>query len=143
MTQWNGRVEQSVLVRAAAAQVWALVSVPGWFISGRPGAPEVQKVSEGLTIVHDDVMGQRAIRTLELDKPSYAAFRWEVPGDLVLTATLIEFWVTEQEAGTVLLKVRESGLSAGPAEGDEDLRSRRENTEGWRAALAAVVRFFE
>jgi hypothetical protein len=142
MTLWNNAVEQRVTVRATAGQVWALVSVPGWFISSSPEAPPVDRIDEQLTLVHDNC-GLRVIRTLELIKPSYVAFRWEVPGTSPLTATLIQFWVTEQGTDTVLLKVRESGFAAESGGDDEDPRTLKQNEEGWMGALEAVRHFFE
>ncbi|WP_164200253.1 hypothetical protein [[Micrococcus luteus] ATCC 49442] len=143
MTMCEGVIEQRITVRATAGQVWALVSVPGWFLSSHPAAPAVQKIDERLTLVHDDRVGLRVIRTLELIPPSYVAFRWEVPGESSLTPTLIQFWVTEQSAGTVLLKVRESGFTAQSGEVDEDLRTLEDNEKGWMGALEGVRRYFE
>jgi hypothetical protein len=120
-----------------------LVSVPGWFITRHPAAPAVEKIDERLTLVHDGWGDVRVMRTLELVKPSYAAFRWEVPGKSLLTPTLIQFWVTEQGPDTVLLKVRESGLAAEFDEADEDRRTLEENNEGWMGALEAVRALFE
>jgi hypothetical protein len=143
MSLWDGVVEQRITVRATAGQAWALVSVPGWFVSRHPAAPAVDKIDERLTLVHDDRCGLRVIRTLERIQPSYVAFRWEVPGKSLLLPTLIQFWVTEQGADTVLLSVRESGFAAEIDEGDEDLRTREDNDEGWMEALEAVRRYFE
>lgn len=139
---WKGAVEQRVTVQATAVQVWALVSVPGWFISRCPGAPVVEKIDDRLSIVHDANYGLRVIRTLELVKPFYAAFQWEVPGNSMLMPTMVQFWVTEESADMVLLKVRESGLAAGVDEADED-SVLEENDEGWHQSLEAVRRFFE
>jgi uncharacterized protein YndB with AHSA1/START domain len=143
MTPWNGAVEQRVTVSASAGQVWALVSVPGWFISSRPEAPALERIDEWLTLVHDDRCGLRVLRTLELTKPSYVAFRWEVPGQSSPVPTMIEFWVTEQGADAVQLKVRESGIAAEFDHGSKDLGILEENAEGWTAALEAVRIFFE
>jgi hypothetical protein len=143
VTLWGGAVEQRITVRATAGQVWALVSVPGWFITRHPEAPAVEKIDERLTLVRDGSGHSRVMRTLELIQPSYAAFRWEVPGKSSLTPTLIQFWVAGQGTDTVLLKVRESGVAAEFDEADEDLKTLEENNEGWMGALEAVRALFE
>ena len=142
VSAWQNAVEQHINVRASAEQVWALVSVPGWFISRLPEAPAVERVDERLTLVRDGELGPFLIRTLELVEPSYAAFRWELLGGSSLEPTLIQFWITNDGPGTVLLKVRESGFAPRPDGDGEEPGTLDENNAGWAEALEAVHRFF-
>ena len=90
--------------------------------------------------MHDPVHGRFRFRTVELDPPRYAAFRWlsdEAGTDGGEASTLIEFWIDERPDG-VTVRVAESGFRT--LSGTEEDRRRKvaETIEGWEIELAAA-----
>ncbi|WP_418607781.1 hypothetical protein [Georgenia sp. SUBG003] len=76
-------------------------------------------------------------RTVELDEPRYAAFRWMAdPADPEAAATLVEFWIEERSESSVVLKVAASGFASLPGDAQERRRQFDANTEGWRIELS-------
>lgn len=141
------RIERSIQIDADADRVWQLVSEPGWWINDG-GITEHRIERDGdIAVVHDPVHGAFPVRTLELDPPRYAAFRWLAAGggDCAVDdqSTLIEFWVEKQDEGGVLLRVVESGLDALGAIEDQRRRDLEEHTEGWELELAAARTILE
>lgn len=129
------RIEHQIDIDAPAQRVWELVSEPGWYINDRV-ITEHRIVRDGdLSIVHDPTHGEFALRTVELDEPRYAAFRWLADAtDPEKGTTLVEFWITPTDSG-VTLKVAESGFNA-LSDSEADRRSRfDDHTEGWRIEL--------
>ncbi len=142
-------IERSIDIDATAERVWELISEPGWYINDGEIRPHrVERAGEDLAIVHDEVHGPFPIRTLTLDPPRYAAFRWEAghgssDGASLGPTTLVEFWVSERASGGVTLRVVESGFASF---GDDDAARRTafdENSAGWEAELDAARRHLE
>src|SRR4051812_29191477 len=97
MSEGTDRIERSIQIAADAARVWQLVSEPGWWINdGRITEHRIESDGDVAT-VHDPAHGAFPIRTLQLDPPRYAAFRWLAAGGtgraVETQSTLIEFWV--------------------------------------------------
>jgi uncharacterized protein YndB with AHSA1/START domain len=130
-TEIVDRIEQSIEIAASAERVFALISEPGWFINDdRLVEHTIEQVDDGAHVVHDPVHGSFAFRTVSLDPPHAAAFRWlQSLDEVVGPSTLIEFTITELGAGRVRLTVVESGFAALPGE---------DNTQGWTTELALV-----
>src|SRR5690606_14894963 len=87
------------------------------------------------TTVHDPVHGPFVFRTVALEAPTYAAFRWLADAaDPASASTLVEFTLTPY-GDEVELRVVESGFATLPG----DARKRRavydENADGWRTEL--------
>ena len=140
------RVEDRIDIDAPADRVWDLVSRPGWWINEGEVEPDTEVRREGeLDVVNHAKWGEFRFRTVELDRPRYAAFRWHAspggpfPED---ASTLVEFWV-EDRAGGVTLKVRESGFSTLGDDRSAWLKHREGNVEGWRSELGAGKRYVE
>lgn len=147
MNEETDRIERSIHITADANRVWQLVSEPGWWINdGRITEHRIEPDGDVAT-VHDPVHGAFPIRTVQLDPPRYAAFRWLVAdgaGRAVEDqSTLIEFWVEEQRGGGVLLRVVESGLDALDATEDQRRRELEDHTKGWELELAAARTFLD
>ncbi len=141
------RIERSIPIAADADRVWQLVSEPGWWINdGRITEHRIEHDGD-VTTVHDPVHGAFPIRTVQLDPPRYAAFRWLAAGGRGRAvddqSTLIEFWVEKQHEGGVLLRVVESGLDALGATEEQRRRDLEEHTEGWERELAAARIFLD
>ena len=133
----NDRIEQTITIAAPAARVWDLVTEPGWFINDGALAPNHLDRQGDLTMVHHDVHGVFAIRTVSLDPLRYAAFRWYLsPDRLDGGSTLVEFTIEDATPSGVTLTVVETGFASLP----EDAAARRvryeQHDSGWRSQFA-------
>lgn len=149
MTTELDRIEREIDIAAPAARVWGLISEPGWYIND--GAIAVSRVQGGgdrgddaLNTVHDSVHGSFTFRTVMLDEPRYAAFRWladfEDPDG---PSTLVEFWIEETGANSVLLRVAESGFASLPGDAAERRKRYDGNAEGWTFELDLAKKLLE
>ena len=134
------RIERQIEIEAPAQRVWDLVSEPGWYINDGTVVDHRIERDGDVDVVHDPVHGAFRFRTVALDPPRYAAFRWlsDEPGPEGGEAgTLVEFWLDERTDG-VTLRVAESGFAS--LGGTEDDRRRRvaENTDGWEKELVVA-----
>lgn len=129
------RIEREITIDAPAERVWQLVSEPGWFANGRRITEHRIERDGDVSYVHDPTHGRFAFRTVTLDEPNYAAFRWHIDADdLTSSSTLVEFWLTPTDSG-VTVKVAESGFAA-LDEPEVNRRSRfDDHTEGWPLEL--------
>ncbi|MDG4834499.1 SRPBCC domain-containing protein [Solwaraspora sp. WMMD1047] len=137
------RIERDIDIDAPASRVWELITRPGWFINdGAIFEQEVERRADDLHIVRDPVYGDFPIRTERLDPPRYAAYRCLIdePGGEPRPegSTLIEFWIDENPAGGVTLRVAESGFATLPGTAEERRRRLADNLDGWQAELAAA-----
>ncbi|GAA12656.1 hypothetical protein [Gordonia alkanivorans] len=129
------RVEREIAIEATAERVWQLVSEPGWYINDSVITEHRIDRDGDLSTVHDPVHGAFVFRTVKLDEPRYAAFRWLADAsDPDSESTLVEFWIADSESG-VILKVVESGFAS--LSGSEAERRARfdGNAEGWKLEL--------
>ncbi len=129
------RIEREISIDAPADRVWSLVSEPGWFINDKAITEHRIERNGDLSTIHDPVHGAFTFRTVELDEPRYAAFRWLADSsDPQSDSTLVEFWITPSDSG-VLLKVVESGFASLPGT-EAERRARFDgNNEGWTIEL--------
>ncbi|AZZ80293.1 ATPase [Gordonia alkanivorans] len=129
------RVEREIAIEATAERVWQLVSEPGWYINDSVITEHRIDRDGDLSTVHDPVHGAFVFRTVKLDEPRYAAFRWLADAsDPDSESTLVEFWIADSGSG-VILKVVESGFAS--LSGSEAERRARfdGNAEGWKLEL--------
>lgn len=139
MADRQDRIEREIDIDAPAQTVFALVSEPGWWINEGTVVPHRLEIEGDITIVHDDVHGEFRLRTVRVDPPRYAAFRWldrEQPADGE-QATLVEFFVKDRDEG-VTLRVVESGFSLLAVPEPELVTRIADNAEGWETELAAA-----
>ncbi len=129
------RIEREITIDAPAERVWSLVSEPGWFGNNREITTHRIERDGDVSYVYDPTHGKFAFRTVALDEPHYAAFRWHIDADDPnSSSTLIEFWVTPADSG-VVLKVAESGF-ASLSEPEVNRRARYDDhSEGWTIEL--------
>ncbi|GGW92993.1 toxin [Streptomyces malachitofuscus] len=140
------RIDRQIDIDAPAERVWELVVRPGWYINDGEVEPEPDLRQEGdVTVVRHPSLGEFRFRTVELDKPRYAAFRWiGTPfRDDATPSTLVEFWIDERDAGGVTLRVVESGFSSLADDPAAWLKEREGNDKGWLTELAAAKAFVE
>ena len=139
MTDDGDRIERTIEIDAEPERVWELVSQPGWWINeGSIREHRIERDGD-VSVVHDPQYGAFRIRTVQLDRPAYAAFRWlPQEGDNQDGSTLVEFWITAGTGGGVTLRVLESGFEALGVSATERRKKIEENTEGWIVELAAA-----
>lgn len=138
------RIERHIAINAPADRVWELIATPGWFINdGEIVENRIEPAGPDLNIVHSPVHGAFPLRTIKLDPPRYAAFRWlSDPMAGSAPSTLVEFWIEETDEG-VILRVAESGFDT-LSDSDEDRRRDIvENTEGWETELTAACGYLD
>ncbi|MDT0277418.1 SRPBCC domain-containing protein [Blastococcus goldschmidtiae] len=147
MNEGTDRIERSIRIDARADRVWHLVSQPGWWINDGRVTQHRIEVDGDVAIVHDPVHGAFPVRTVRLDPPRYAAFRWRAADgahrSIDEESTLIEFWVEDSPQGGVLLRVVESGLQGLRTSEEQQRRDRADHLAGWEQELAAARAFLE
>ena len=140
------RIERSIEIAAPLDRVWAIVSVPGWWIND--GAIVEHRIDRDeaepdIVVVHDEDAGRFRVRVVELDEPHHAAFRWlggytddhATPGDE--GTSLVEFSLTSS-GPTVTVRVVESGFADLPVSDERKRAAVDDNTDGWIEELAAL-----
>jgi len=147
-TDTPDQIERQIDIDANADRVWALVSEPGWFINqGGVTEHRIQPVGDGVHVVHEPAYGEFTVRTISLDEPRYAAFRWEAgrsDANESAGSTLIEFWIDDRPGVTgITLRVRESGFASLTSDDEQRRVTIAENTSGWESELAAARSYVE
>ncbi len=140
------RIARQIDIDAPAERVWELVARPGWYINDGVVDAEPDLHYEGeVAVVRHPSHGEFRFRTVTLDKPRYAAFRWigTPTRDESTASTLVEFWIDERPAGGVTLRVVESGFSGLADDAAAWLKEREGNDEGWLTELEAAKAFVE
>ncbi|PYE12165.1 uncharacterized protein YndB with AHSA1/START domain [Williamsia limnetica] len=144
MTETFDRIEKQIDIDAGAERVWSLISEPGWYINDKTITEHRIERSGDVDIVHDPVHGAFAFRTVTLDPPKYAAFRWIADPDKTDgPSTLVEFWIDETGSNSVVLKVVESGFASLPGDAAERRKKFDDNTEGWTIELGVAKSHLE
>ena len=144
MTDELDRIERDITIDAPVERVWTLVSEPGWYINDNTWTEHRLERDGDLTTVHDPVHGAFVFRTVTLDEPRYAAFRWLADHtDPDGPSTLVEFRLTALDTGTTALRVTESGFGSLPGDASERRARFEENSRGWITELELAKRRLE
>ncbi|MGW6316411.1 ATPase [Streptomyces sp. NPDC055099] len=140
------RISRQIDIDAPAERVWELIARPGWYINDGTvdGDPDLRHEGD-VAVLRHPTLGEFRFRTVTLDKPRYASFRWiGTPSrDESTPSTLVEFWIDERSGGGVTLRVVESGFSSLADDAAAWLKEREGNDEGWIIELAAAKVFVE
>ncbi|WP_216208174.1 SRPBCC domain-containing protein [Amycolatopsis aidingensis] len=141
------RIEREIVIDAPVERVWSLVTEPGWWISDAGDRTGRRQWREGdLEVVQDPRYGRFPVRLEQTEPRRYLAYRWAsaFPGEDPGTgnSTLIEFWLTERDGGTVL-RVAESGFAALATTDEARERAFGDNTGGWAEQLDVLKRLAE
>jgi uncharacterized protein YndB with AHSA1/START domain len=136
------RIEREILIDAPIERVWALVSEPGWWIGD--GDPSHRIVSEegDLVVVDYPPHGRFPVLPVSSNAPRYVSYRSGDDAGRPLvegTSTLVEFFLTEQEGGT-LLRVVESGFALLYPSAERRAAAVDDNVRGWEMQLGVAKR---
>ncbi|AYY13906.1 serine/threonine-protein kinase BRI1-like 1 [Actinobacteria bacterium YIM 96077] len=136
------RIEQQVVIDAPVARVWKLVTEPGWWIGDGNDRTGQRRYRDGdLDVVEDPRFGRFPVRTETTEPQHYVSYRWAstFPGEDLRpdNSTLVEFWLSEHDGGT-LLRVVESGFASLAVPDEARERSVNGNIEGWVEQLTAI-----
>jgi uncharacterized protein YndB with AHSA1/START domain len=146
-------IERSILIAAPAEKVWAVASVPGWWINEGSGLELglIERVSEDQAVVHHPAHGDIAVQRLEADPPRRAVFSWQVsgaegrgseaPADQLLH-TRVVLTLTPEPGGT-RLTVTESGFATAVMAEEARRRAYEDNSEGWEVELGVIRDYAE
>ncbi|WP_241769618.1 hypothetical protein [Rhodococcus opacus] len=108
------RIEREIQIDAPIERVFRLVSEPGWFIGdGEPGKTTTTREGD-VFVVDFPPYGRFPILPVKSDAPHYVSFRGgDDPAQPLVegTSTLVEFFLSERDGGT-LLRVVETGFAA-------------------------------
>lgn len=144
MTDELDRIERQITIDAPAARVWELVTEPGWYINDSRITEHRLEHNGDLTVVHDPVHGAFTFRTVTLDEPHYAAFRWlSDHSDPHSPSTLVEFRVEAVSPSSTVLYVTETGFASLPGDSAERRAKYEGNVEGWTLELDLAKRHLE
>ncbi|SDR74908.1 SRPBCC domain-containing protein [Microterricola viridarii] len=142
-------IERSIEIDASAERVWALIAEPGWYINTGTVVEHEIRQEDGYVVVIDPTYGEFPLRTVALEPPRYAAFRWfnlegvdRSGSDATEATTLVEFWISERPGG-VTLRVLETGFAALPVDAAKRRAALENNTEGWEVELDAAKAHLE
>lgn len=143
-------ISRQIDIEATADKVWALITRPGWYVNdgtvldGSDTRIETADDGTEIAVVAHPTMGDFRFRTVELDEPRYAAFRWlGTPYRDVSEGTLVEFWIKDNPAGGVTLEVLESGFSTLSEDPAVWLKEREGNDNGWAMELEVAKTYVE
>ena len=138
-------IAREIDIDAPADRVFDLVARPGWYVNDGTveSVPDLHHDGD-VAVVTLAGHGEFRFRTVRLDRPRYAAFRWlSTPSRPVSEGTLVEFWIDERAGGGVRLRVLESGFSTLSADPATWLAERAGNDRGWADELAFGKAFVE
>ena len=143
-------IRRQIDIDASAEKVWSLITRPGWYVNDGTVLDDpdtrVETADDGteIAVVTHPTMGEFRFRTIELDEPRYAAFRWlGTPYRDATEGTLVEFRIEDNPAGGVTLEVLESGFSTLSEDPAVWLKEREGNDNGWAQELEAAKTYIE
>lgn len=143
-------IRRQIDIDASAEKVWSLITRPGWYVNDGTVLDDpdtrVETADDGaeVAVVTHPTMGEFRFRTIELDEPRYAAFRWlGTPFRDATEGTLVEFRIEDNPAGGVTLEVLESGFSTLSEDPAVWLKEREGNDNGWAQELEAAKTYVE
>lgn len=141
-TQVTDGIERQITINASIERIWALVSVPGWWIGDGDPSRSVVTQSGDLTIVEYAPYGKFPVLPVATQPPHYVAFRGGDDPDQRPTegnATLVEFFLTESDDQTVL-RVLETGFTKLFPEVAQRTAAVADNIAGWEMQLGFAKR---
>ncbi|MGA7203212.1 MAG: ATPase [Specibacter sp.] len=136
METTTDRIEREIAITASAERVWELICRPGWWINDGVVVEHAYDPASDVNVITHPVHGRFRVKTVTLDAPRYAAFRW-LGDNPDAPTTLVEFWIESAGAG-VVLRVAESGFDSLPASEEERRKTFDGNTEGWGIEMNAA-----
>ena len=138
----SDRIEREVAIDASIERVWQLVSEPGWWIGDGDPSNRVVTREGDVVVVDCPPYGRFPVVSVAIDPPYYASYRGgddpsQTPAEG--TSTLVEFYLTQRDGGT-LLRVVESGFSCLHPSAEARAAAVEDNTRGWVMQLGFAKR---
>jgi len=145
----NDRIEQEIVIAAAAERVWAVLTEPEhvgrWFGQGKPTQLDLRP--GGVMVLDHGEYGTFLTRIEQVDPPRYFSYRWAsaYPGEEATerNSTLVEFTLTPEGQRT-RLRLVESGFASlvipparVPTAGYDS------HEQGWRDVLGGLQQYLE
>jgi uncharacterized protein YndB with AHSA1/START domain len=135
-------IEREIVIAAAPERVWPLVAEPGFWATDDEDARGRQAVAGESLVVRHSEHGGFPVSVEKVDPPHYIAYRWvsAFPGEPLRedTATLVEFTLTPEGAGT-RLRVVESGFGALATTDENRENVITDHTGGWEHCLTVLA----
>ena len=131
------RMEREILIRAPIERVWRLVSEPGWWIGDGDRSGQVVTRDGEVVVVDDPRFGRWPVLPVSTEPSRYASYRGGEDPDQIPaegTSTLVEFFLTEHDGGT-LLRVVESGFASLAMTAEARAAALQDTIEGWQLQL--------
>ncbi len=122
-----------------------LVSEPGWWIGDGDPSNRVVSREGDLVVVAYPPYGRFPVLPVASDPPHYVSYRGsDDPGQTPAegNSTLVEFFLTEEQGGT-LLRVVESGFASLYPSAERRAAAVEDNVEGWEMQLGFAKRDVE
>ncbi|SOD86207.1 SRPBCC family protein [Streptomyces sp. Ag109_G2-15] len=134
-------IERTIAINAPVERVWSVLTEPAflgrWFGTGEP--VEIDLRPGGLLVFDHGVHGVIPARIETVEPPRLFSWRWsqgaagEEPAHG--NATLVEFTLTEDDAGGTRLTLVESGFARLGLPADEVAERHRANSRNWPGKL--------
>ncbi|SDK59442.1 SRPBCC domain-containing protein [Nonomuraea jiangxiensis] len=132
------RIEREISIEAPLERVWDLITETGWWVGDGDRTGQQRRRDGDLEVVEDPKYGAFPMRVVSVDPRRYVSYRWAsgFPGDDPVegNSTLVEFWLSEQDSGT-LVRVVESGFGSLAVTDEARESSVEGNTQGWASQL--------
>ena len=135
------RIDRDILIEASLERVWALVSVPGFWVADEASVAGTVAREGATLIAKNPHLGEVSVRVEKVEPPTYLAYRWAsaFPGEELRqdNSTLVEFMLST-EGGKTRLRVVESGFAALRMSEDRRDQTMRFNCDGWPQVFDVV-----
>lgn len=136
-------IVRSIWIAAPIEKVFALASVPGWWLG--PEDPSIFSIVERTgneTVLEHPKYGVFTFVTVGVEPPVRATFKWNAgePDDSATAGqTVVEFLLETRDNGTEVT-VEESGFAVLDLDEEAHLKAVEENSSGWEGELELLKR---
>jgi uncharacterized protein YndB with AHSA1/START domain len=140
-------IERQISVGAPKERVFDALTDPDKLAKWFPDAVEGQVAAGERPVFDFGEYGKQRIYVVAADRSDYFAFRWvsssegDFMGDaLEAPSTLVEFWLSDEDGGT-LVKLKESGFASLPEAVAQ--KSLSDNSGGWDYCLGRLAELMQ
>ncbi|MEU3274062.1 SRPBCC domain-containing protein [Saccharomonospora sp. NPDC006951] len=137
------RIQKDIVINATRERVWGTLVTFFWVDDG--GLGTIDPKAGDRFVAHSAKEGDFPILIEKADRPRLLSYRWASAQEGAQpsegNSTLVEFTLTEQQDGTTLLGVVESGFASLPPA--MATRAVADNTYGWEQQLGVLKKSVE